>query len=70
MVISQRTLSQALHHAMVQPPSALLKKGFQNLKGADPTAEYVKKLAMECLLPVEEVNMWLDHLKAAGGGEL
>ena len=48
---------------MVQPPSVILKKAFQSLKGALPTSEQIKKLAEECLLPIEEVTMWMDHLK-------
>ena len=48
---------------MVQPPSMILKKTFQSLKGALPTSEQIKKLAEECLLPTEEVTMWMDHLK-------
>ena len=48
---------------MVQPPSMILKKAFQSLKGVTPTAEQVNKLAEQCLLPTEEVTMWLDHLK-------
>ena len=46
---------------MSQPPSHLLKDFLSN--NPEPTEEMIKNIAKETLLPVEEVKMWLDHLR-------
>ena len=49
---------------MTMPPSSVLKDFYSSLQGQDPTDEQVEKIAKQTLLPVEEVVMWLNHLKA------
>ena len=58
-----KDLNESGGSPMVQPPSMILKKAFQSLRGDTPTPEQIKKLAEECLLPTEEITMWLEHLK-------
>lgn len=44
------------------PPSLVLKEVFKEQKG-QCSAEQVVELAKTCLLPVNKVEMWWDHLK-------
>ena len=44
------------------PPSLVLKEAFKEQKG-QCSAEQAVGLAKTCLLPVNEVEMWWDHLK-------
>ena len=48
--------------AMRHPPSTLLKEFHQNLKGASPTQTQLLEMSKKCLLPINEVEMWLEHL--------
>ena len=45
---------------MNQPPSHLLK---EFLSHPEPTEELFTSIARKTLLPIEEVKMWLNHLK-------
>ena len=47
---------------MVKPPSQVLKEAFTELSG-DITDDDIKQLSKRTLLPPEEVEMWLEHLK-------
>ena len=56
---------EALHsnHApMKEPPSMILKKFFQE-NGAKPSENLLEGVAKKTLLPINEVLLWLDHLK-------
>ena len=46
---------------MTQPPSHLLKEFF--LSHPEPTEELFTSIARKTLLPIDEVKMWLNHLK-------
>ena len=48
--------------AMIQPPSASLKEFHSSLKGAVPEPSQLEVIARKTMLPVCEVNIWLDHL--------
>ena len=48
--------------AMRHPPSTLLKEFHQSLKGASPTQAQLLEISKKCLLPINEVEMWLEHL--------
>ena len=48
--------------AMRHPPSTLLKEFHQSLKGASPTQTQLLEISKKCLLPINEVEMWLEHL--------
>ena len=45
---------------MVKPPSVILKEFFSSLQGSTPTEAMVHQ---KTLLPVAEVELWLEHLK-------
>ena len=47
---------------MIQPPSVVLKEFFQSLQGSEPTDEMLQSMARKTLLPVSEVQLWLEHL--------
>ena len=47
---------------MRQPPSTLLKQFHHKLEGKSPTQAQLLEMAKKCLLPVHEVEMWLEHL--------
>ena len=44
---------------VLEPPSSILKKF---LKGKEPSNDDLVTVARECLLPVTEVSLWLEHL--------
>ena len=47
---------------MVHPPSAVLLF-FSSLRGSKPTEAMLKRIAEKTLLPVCEVQLWLEHLQ-------
>ena len=47
---------------MAQPPSSLLKEFFS--AHSNPTGDQIESIAKKTLLPVDEVNMWLNHLRS------
>ena len=48
--------------ATVRPPSQVLKEAFTELNG-HCTDDDIKKLSKSTLLPPEEVQIWLEHLR-------
>ena len=48
---------------MKQSPSSVLKVSYQALNQKDPSESMLENVAKETLLPIDEVCMWLDHLK-------
>ena len=44
------------------PPSAVILKFFNSLKGAAPSEQQLEAISRQVLLPCAEVKMWLDHL--------
>ena len=48
--------------AMCKPPSAIIKEGFMALKGQSPSDTFIRNMAKQCLLPSEEVEIWVEHL--------
>jgi len=47
---------------MTKPPSQLIKDEFDALKGKAPSDAKLRMIASRCLLPTEEVRIWLNHL--------
>ena len=47
---------------MKEPPSVILKKFHQSLKGKNLTEVEIEETARKVLLPVHEVKIWLEHL--------
>ena len=46
-----------------KPPSFIIKNFFNELKEKEPSDEELKAVACQCLLPANEVSLWLEHLK-------
>ena len=46
-----------------EPPSYILKKFYNQVKDNQPSDEELKAVSSKCLLPVDEVTLWLEHLK-------
>ena len=44
------------------PPSSVILKFFNTLKGARPSQQMLESISRQVLLPCAEVQMWLDHL--------
>lgn len=61
--VSPELASLSSLSTMTNPPSKTLKDAFNRLKGKELTESHRKKLAQATLLPMEEVQMWFDHLK-------
>lgn len=57
-----KAIATKTHAPMSQPPSILLKEFFQQY-GSDPSDALLENIAKKCLLPVNEVRMWLQHLQ-------
>lgn len=55
--------------AVRHPPSTLLKEFNQSLKGALPTESQLLEVSKKCLLPTQEVEMWLAHLRTIAEAE-
>ena len=49
---------------MVQPPSTILEEFYEEVRTREPTEIQLQDVAKPTLLPVSEVIIWLDHLKA------
>ncbi len=47
---------------MTQPPSVIIKKAFLELQGESPSDEFIQNWSKQCLLPINEVKMWLNYL--------
>ena len=47
----------------VEPPSSILHQFFVDTQGKEPSSRQLETVAGKCLLPVEEVSLWLDHLR-------
>lgn len=47
----------------VEPPSSTMKQFYKKLKGKEPSDSDLEGVARKCLLPIEDVSLWLDHLK-------
>lgn len=47
---------------MFQPPSALLRDFFFECR-SNPSDASLKNITKKCLLPENEVRMWLDHFQ-------
>ena len=47
---------------MRKPPSTVIKEKFESLECYPPSESVCLEIAKEVLLPVGEVQMWLDHL--------
>jgi hypothetical protein len=45
------------------PPSQILQEFHSKKKHLTPTESDLKMLAKQCLLPENEIQIWLDHLK-------
>ncbi len=56
-------LLAADHESHLEPPSLVLKQWFNKLKGKEPCATAIDAVAEKVLLPPEEVQFWLEHLK-------
>ena len=56
--------------AMRHPPSTLLKEFHQSLKGASPTQTQLLEISKKCLLPINEVEMWLEHLTTIAANQI
>lgn len=48
---------------MAQPPSVILKDFHNSLQGSEPTDAQVTTIAETTLLPTDEVQLWLEHLR-------
>ena len=46
-----------------EPPSSIMKKFYTDLKGKEPSESELEDVARKCLLPIEDVSLWMDHLK-------
>ena len=46
-----------------EPPSHILKKFYNQIKDSEPTDDTLKAVAAQCLLPVDDVSLWLEHLR-------
>ena len=40
-----------------------MKKFYTDLKGKEPSESELEDVARKCLLPIEDVSLWMDHLK-------
>ena len=47
---------------MCKPPSAITKQGFISLKDQHPSDAFIQDMARQCLLPSDEVQIWIEHL--------
>ena len=50
-------------NAVVMPPSIVLKEMFTELDKSSDREEFIQCAAMKVLLPVEETEIWFDHLQ-------
>ena len=46
----------------MKPPSTIIKEVFIGLNGQAPSETFFENLAKQCLLPTEEVKIWVEHL--------
>ena len=56
------TTSKDSLQGVLEPPSAILKQKFMELKGSPVTDEFLVSAARRVLLTVEDTKIWIDHL--------
>lgn len=61
-MVTPEKMFQSNNTPMIRPPSVMLKDFFASLQGSKPTDEMLQTIAEETLLPITEVQLWLEHL--------